>query len=198
MTKHQNPTPSPSTTPTVAPRTNSILGAIAGAGQGAQSSPSPADPFSGLQQYANIGNSNTSTEALLGVGTAGTQKVDTSGLAALSGASTLTDAVSAFDKLWQTDDDTFTYLQQQLNAAGFYGSTPPTYGVYSAADQAAFVNAAKAASQSNSNLQQYLTSRAAIGNERDQSAAVECDGDRARKRDQHRRCTRERSAILDR
>lgn len=154
----------PSPTPTVGAGTQSILGAVAG--QGAQSSPNPADPFAGLAAIAGGGTtSKTSTETLLGVGTTGTQKVDTSGLGSLSSATTITDAVNAFDKLWQTDDTTFQYLQQQLNAAGFYGASGFTgqYGVYSSADQAAFVNAVKAASQSGSNLQQYLTTRASIG-----------------------------------
>lgn len=165
----QPPAASPSPSPTVGSGAAGILGTIGNqAAVGAQSAAPAGGELALIQALQGVGatkKGNTSQETLLGVGTTGTQKVDTTGLGSLAGAGTITDAVNAFDKLWQTDDSTFTYLQQQLQAAGFYtdSTQQPTFGVYSAADQGAFVNAVKAAAQSGSNLQQYLSTRAAVG-----------------------------------
>lgn len=165
-----SPSPSPAQPSAAAPSVGAgaagILGSIgkqAQPGQGAQSA-NPNDPAAAIGALAGIGGGGSGGQAaLLGTGVAGTAKVDTSGLGSLAGAGTVVDATAAFDKLWQTDNQTFTYLQQQLQAGGFYGSGTPTYGVYSSADQLAFVAAAKTAAQSGANLQQYLATRAALG-----------------------------------
>jgi hypothetical protein len=119
---------------------------------------------------APTGGSNKSK---FGLGSLASEPVNVGGLFPVMAANpTAEDVMSAFAK---SDPGTIAQIQDMLKRGGFYSTSNynPHYGVLNPEDIAAFTKATTTAAQTGSDLNQYLTSQAKVGDYQGVAAQIQ-------------------------